>query len=238
MINIFVVCTPPLYNMQHVERLYTQLCVHYSKPFQLFCYYDPVLTPSKNSNIEFIPIPDKPYLCERQWNKIDFFNPLFHTNADHPVIVMDLDWTILKNVDNILDTPVAKTEFYGVYLWWKPADYIHNLNGGMYKFYPCTTSSLFATFISNPEYWQSKYLGNHPPPKGEQNFVYQHIANTHDLRYFDARIIGRYINETISGLDTTGFEDFCSERYFELYGMPYKVEGQYNSRICMIHGII
>lgn len=237
-INIFVVCTPPLYDMYHVERLYLQLCKFYSKPFQLVCYYDPALTPHNNKNIKFVPIPEKKFICERQWNKIDFFNPFFHTNADRSVIVMDLDWTILKNVDSIFDTPVAKTEFCGVYLWWKASYHIHNLNGGMYKFFPSTTKFIYDTFVSNPEYWQSKYLGGRPPPKGEQNFVYHHIVQTHRLKYYDARRIGRFVNSSPQQPNVISFEDFCKQRYYELYREPYKNGDQYNSNICMVHGIL
>jgi hypothetical protein len=237
-INIFVVCTPPLYDMHHVERLYLQLRRFYSKPFQLICYFDPSLTPHDNKNIKFVPIPEKTFVCERQWNKIDFFNPVFHKDVNAPIIVMDLDWTILSSIDALIDAPITELDFYGVYLWWKPSHFIHNLNGGMYKFFPSTTSSTYETFINNPEYWQSKYLGNHPPPKGEQNFVYHHITKTHRLKYFDAKRIGRYVNVPTQEPNTITFEDFCDQRYYELYNEPYKINGQYNSNICMIHGII
>jgi hypothetical protein len=205
----------------------------------MYCYTDrPDLF---NSTINVIPINHQ--LCERQWYKIDFFKPGFVQGED-PIIIMDLDWTIYDEVDSILDVPIEKNEFYAVDRWWRGEDDPLEINGGMYKVYPNTCTELYNIFYKDPTHWQSTYKQKHDITAviGEQNFVFEHIRNTHTLKKFPGIHLGRnaYTLPLRTHSSPTRARHLMIE-YAEIYMKKFNQSFYYgdedwNPNIIMMHG--
>lgn len=226
--NFYTVCTLPNYDASHVSRLQAQLINHYDGDVILHCYTD--RPQSMPASVNAIPIPEDT-MCQRQWNKIDFFGPML--TGDEPVIVMDLDWTILGNITNIIDTEISSNEFIAVDRWWIKYSNV-KINGGMYKFYPGTPCYLHDVFYIDPLYWQEKYIKEgsaDPPINGEQNFVYEHITKTLRLKTFPGENISRYPQDP-------HVKRLYEEKYEECFGLPLYVNGKLNPAITMVHAII
>ena len=237
--NIYTVCTPPKYNISHVKRLFNMLSIFYSHPFNLHCYYEKGMNIDCSLNIKFIEIPNKPYRCDAQWNKIDFFNPSFHP-SNQPIIIMDLDWTFVRDITNLLDTPIQEDEFWAVERWWKHPNSPQMINGGMYKFYSWTGKKIYECFIERPLFWQSKYINPHrPPPTGEQDFVFELVSLMYNkVCFFDGKQILRYVDTSLLSKSNDKAEWVnINYMYEKRFGQKCVINNQYNSNICMVHGI-
>lgn len=233
--NIYTVATNPKYNHWHVNRFLEQLGKYYTAPFKLFCYTD---TPHNISHdVEVVDIPKRTPHIHRQWNKIDFFGASFMPHGQ-PVIVADLDWTFLRDITDIIETPISSGEFIGIRRWWyKPSDTLYTINGGMYKFISGELNHIYDVFHDNPNYWQTHYvrIGKAQPPiNGEQNFVKERAEKTHKIKYFEPfDEIGRYP---------------ADKSHLEEYNVCYNLrsnhhdwfflDGEFNPRIRMVHSIL
>lgn len=228
--KIYTVCTLPKFHPNHVYRLHKQLSMNYTGDIEMFVYTDrPELF---NDTVCVIPIQHS--LCERQWYKIDFFGPDI-VSGNEPVIVMDLDWTILKNIDHIIDTQVGPNEFISYERWWRSPNNNVSLCGGFYKFNPNECHKIWETFYTDPLHWQSKYKNpNHPfSVQGEQNFVWEHASTYMKVVTLVGYKFGRTMNLEQGNEELLRIYD---ERYFNKYNIPYRINGSWNPKILMVHG--
>ena len=221
--KFYTVCTLPHYFPDDVYKLKRQLVVYYGGTVDLYVYTDrPHLF---DDSVNTIPISHN--LCQRQWYKVDFLGDNI-TTGDDPIIILDLDCTIFDDVTDVIDTPIERNEFRTVERWWRNKDTdILTVNGGMYKFYPGTCKRAYNTFYSNPRFWQTTYFGPNRI-EGEQNFVADVIALTHNITHFPGKKIGRWSSDRIR--NETYME--CYERDFS---EPLITDGKFNSQIALLH---
>lgn len=220
--KFYTVCTLPHYHPEDVYMLRKQLLLFYDGEVELFVYTDrPALF---NDTVNVIAIDH--HRCKRQWYKMDFFGPHI-VKGSEPVIVTDLDWTIIDDVTSIIDVPIDRDEFVAIDRWWRKDTCKLTLNGGMYKFFPNTCLHAYNTFYSNPEFWQTTYFGPNNI-KGEQNFVADIIPISHNVTYFPGKKIGRYSSDPA---DNVGYA-----RYYHLrFNEPMMVQGRFNRQLALLH---
>lgn len=226
--KFFCVCTRPLYGPEHVYSLYKQLRVFYSGTVEMYVYTDrPELF---NDTVNVIPINHT--LCERQWYKMDFMGPM-NDHLDEPIIVMDIDMTIISCVDDIIDIPLKQNEFYAIERWWRAWNSDMNINGGMYKYYPKTCRSAYDDFYKDPSMWQNNYRKYSPKDKvtGEQRYVWESINKTHTIKTFPGQSIIRYRK------DMPDVQSDYGKIYCNTFNLPYmRLNGSYHPCISIIHG--
>lgn len=234
--DFYTVCTPPKYNTSHVERLFNLLSIFYSQPFELHCYYQKGMILNSSTKINYLEIPNKPYKCEAQWNKIDFFNPSFYSSSK-PIVVLDLDWTFVGDITSVIDIPIQHDEIYTIERWWRHPKSSQPVNGGMYKFFSQSGKEIYDSFIERPIFWQTKYVTKYrAPPTGEQDFVFEHAKLAYNkLCFFDSKRILRYVDT--NQLDNNVRWADIKIIYEKKFKQKCMINGEYNSNICMIHGI-
>ncbi len=225
--KFFAVCTKPNYTSAHVYRLIEQLKSHYTGTVDFHVYTDrPDTFDSDTVNV----IPIEHTLCERQWYKMDFMG-MINTGLDEPIIVLDLDLTILRNIDFIIDMPIERNDFIAINRWWRAPGQPMNINGGMYKYYPQTCQHIFNTFYSAPLFWQNNYRQySANAVTGEQYFVWEHARLSHNIKTFrpDAFAPVRANKDTIPVYNRT---------YTKEFGYPLLTDGVYNDNVCVLHGL-
>lgn len=221
--KFYTVCTLPHYFPEDVYKLHKQLQLFYEGKVELFVYTD---RPDEfNQSVNVIKIQHN--LCQRQWYKVDFFKPGF-IDVDEPVIVTDLDWLILDDITEIIDTAVSPDEFITIERWWRENTCKLKVNGGMYKFFPKTMKKTYDVFYSNPKFWQEVYFG---PQKieGEQNFVADVVSLTHKIKHFPSEKIYRYTADAS-----------LSEQYAKWYEQKFNaspmINGRFNRQLALVHG--
>lgn len=220
--KFYTVCTLPHYHPNDVYVLRKQLLTFYGGDVELFVYTDrPQLF---DDTVRVIEIRHS--LCKRQWYKMDFFGPHI-VSGDDPVIVMDLDWTFLDDVTDIIDMDISRDDFAAIERWWRKEECRLSINGGMYKFYPGTCIHVFNTFYSNPSFWQTMYFGPNNI-KGEQNFVSDIVPITHNIKFFPGKKIGRYSSDPS---DNIGYDAFYHQRFNE----RMMIEGNFNQQLALLH---
>jgi hypothetical protein len=109
-----------------------------------------------------------------QWNKV------FGMTLDQgePVCVIDIDILLINDYQKIFDYPILPGQFLAAPGWWRDLKGEEaarfSINGGFYKYYPKDCRYIYDKFISNPEYWQRKYIEEgftSGPVNGEQFFI-------------------------------------------------------------------
>ncbi len=225
--KFFCVCTKPLYGPEHVYSLHKQLRVFYSGAVEMYVYTDrPELF---DNTLNVIAINHN--ICERQWYKMDFMGPM-NDHLDEPIIVMDIDMNIISCVDDLVDIPTDRHDFYAIDRWWRPSHDNLPINGGMYKYYPNTCRSIYDEFYKNPSMWQSKYKSpSSGPVHGEQSCVWELLRATHVIKTFPGQSIIRYRKDVPDTMEIYG------NRYCKTFNLPYMISGgQYHPSISIIHG--
>jgi hypothetical protein len=221
--KFFTVCTRPFYNHTHVVQLYNQLKVFYDGDVEFYCYTDqPDVMPDY---IHTIPIMHTKSM--RQWYKIDFFGKDIITTAE-PVIVMDLDWVIVDDITDIIDTPVRPSEFITVDRWWRGDTDPCPINGGFYKFVPSSCHHLYEIYYTNPKKWQNEYRGEREIG-GEQDFVFVHTRSTHTLKFLPSHAVVRWRPLHMEN------NDQIREQYQKMFGYPLINGDILNPNIRMLH---
>jgi hypothetical protein len=229
--KFFTVCTLPKFHPHHVYKLLAQLHMFYTGPIEFYVYTD---RPEEFDD-RVIAIPINHNKCVRQWYKIDFFGPDIVPDVNEPVVVIDVSWSIIKNIDHLIDTPVPYDSFLSISRWWRASDDPLPISGGFYKFTPASCYYMWETFYKDPDHWQQKYKNpDHPfSVQGEQDFVFEHASMKHKMvvaaGYKFARIMTQMGDEQYKfTLDSYG------ARYQQLFGEPYQIDGQWNDRIIMV----
>jgi len=225
--KFFCVCTAPKYGPEHVYTLYQQLRVFYSGDVDMSVYTDrPHLF---DNTLNVIPITHD--RCERQWYKMDFMGPM-NNHLEEPIIVMDIDMTIISCVDDIVDIPTDRNDFYAISRWWRSPHDKLTINGGMYKYYPSTCTAAYDQFYANPTAWQSKYrCPASGLVHGEQLCVWELLSATHNIKTFPGQSIVRYRKDMPDVM-----EDY-NNQYCKTFNLPYmRRNGSYHPNVSIIHG--
>lgn len=109
-----------------------------------------------------------------QWNKM-FAMTL---DIDEPVCVMDIDVLLINDYKKIFDYPIERGQFLAAPGWWRDVPEEERerftINGGFYKYYPKDCQYIYEKFMSDPTYWQRKYIEEgytSGPINGEQHFI-------------------------------------------------------------------
>lgn len=174
MINILTLKVGDKYGPEYVNRLYNGLQRHSTVPFKFYCYTEEPAGILPDINI--IPlVPDG--IVQKQFHKIHFHNM---PAIEGKCLILDIDYVILQNVDDILSWDLKFGEF-GCHLRWWSYDELYKcrINGGFQMFYQGETKHLYDIFMEKPEYWQTVYIKRmlaEGKLNGEQNFVDSHVA--------------------------------------------------------------
>jgi hypothetical protein len=227
--KFYTVCTLPHYHPFHVYRLKKQLQCFYDGDVELYCYTDRPAEFDADENINIIPITHT--LCERQWYKIDFMGEGFVEGED-PIIAMDLDWTILSDITDMIDTPITPKQIIAIDRWWRTNPDSCDINGGMFKYYPHACRDIHEIFYSKPHFWQNAYRDLEDPSKvnGEQAFMRIHGSKSHEIIKFPGIRIGRLM------VDSPEVNSMYADMYCKLFDQPYYTLGNnINPNIHMMH---
>lgn len=172
MINILTLKVEDKYSSEYVNRLYKSLKRNSTCNFNFYCYTED--STGLDKNIKIIPLVEN-NLVEKQWYKIDFHNMPWISGK---CLILDIDYVILDNIDNILNWNLEKNHFGCNYRWWSNRVDECILSGGFQMFYQGTTKHLYDKFYEDPLYWQKYYvkIGQaEGPVNGEQNFIDHHL---------------------------------------------------------------
>lgn len=180
---------------EHVNRLYKMVCKNYKDDFTFVCY-----TENSNDidpNIIIGPL-ELEYDLENWWWKL----LLFKTPIDDISIFLDLDIVIQKDITHYKDY-CEKDKVCVVKCYWKPwlenieplikDQFDMNINSSI-MIWKGDMSSIWNTFIDDPEYYLFKYKGidsylnfDHPDklawlPKGE---IYSRLYGIDDVNHWN-----------------------------------------------------
>jgi hypothetical protein len=156
------------------------------------------------------------------WDKISFLE------CDKPRIIMDIDFVINGNLDDLINYKVAPNSLAAFPRWWRQGGC--KINGGFYKVNPGSNIlNIVDKFYSDPEFWIEHYgklVGT--PGMGEQNFIEDSVY------YLD------YLPGSWLGIHTEGsarYNKNILNKYYDSYGLPLMKQNKFNDSIKLIHFI-
>ena len=195
-----------------------------SVDYRFFCYTDDPTGLDKDINIlELEPRDD----VEKQWYKIDFHHmPII---AEGKCLIVDIDYQIVGDMDEILSWDLPNHHFGCNYRWWSSHTDKCAINGGFQMFYQGQTKHLYDIFYQDPKYWQKHYIDiGHAvgPVNGEQNFVDEHVSLKRS--WLPQEWFAKYHETENSYIQSLWNERVCSEE-------PFYLGGEFDSRIKMVH---
>tara|TARA_B100000282_G_scaffold278499_1_gene238150 strand:- start:724 stop:1467 length:744 start_codon:yes stop_codon:yes gene_type:complete len=172
MINILTLKVDTKYSVNYVNRLYLSMKRNSTVPFKFYCYTeDPK---GIHDDINIVPIKN-PHKFKLQWHKIEFHKTGF---ADIPIgekcLILDIDWIIINNIDEILSYKLPKNKLGCFERWWSNRRNFCKLNGGFQMYHMGDTNEIYITFMQQPEFWQEYFIKKgeaEGPVNGEQNFI-------------------------------------------------------------------
>ena len=201
MLDICVTHFGNKYSSQYITNLENGIARNYSSDFNLLVKTD---CPNKH------------------WDKISFFE------TDNPRIVMDIDFVITSNLDELFDYNIPYNSFAAFPRWWRNGGC--TINGGFYKINPGPNIfSVVDKFYSDPNLWMN-YYGNlvGSPGKGEQNFIEDSFPNRIQ---FPGEWLGIYTEES------DRYDYTIHNKYYDHYKLPLMVDDRFNSKVKLVHFI-
>lgn len=156
------------------------------------------------------------------WDKLSFFE------CDSPRIIMDIDFIITGNLDELFNCEIDPDSLSAFPRWWRSGGC--KINGGFYKINPGPNIlSIVDKFYNNPELWMSYYgklVGAHG--KGEQDFVADSVKTLNLLP-------GQWL-----GVHTEGSIRYVKEiynKYYDNYGLQLVKNRSFNENVKLVHFI-
>ncbi len=220
MLKVCTIYFDGLYTPDYVSKFYNGLKKHSSVPFQSVCISDTdveadvVLPYNHNSNIK------------KHWHKLKFFSPLFaNQKPGDDIIIMDIDQSIVNNVDDLLNYPVKDGDLLTYDAWW---DNKLKINGGFYKFKSGTCSYVWDDFALNPEFWQLHYYETgvvHKKYYGEQNYVKERARS---IKTIPGEWLFKQTKDFKKNLE-------LQKLYCKKFNTDYAIMGDVNKYIKVIH---
>tara|TARA_R110000868_G_scaffold382366_1_gene648927 strand:- start:4800 stop:5465 length:666 start_codon:yes stop_codon:yes gene_type:complete len=201
MIDICITHFGTKYNSRYITNLENGISRNYSGDFNLI-----IKTDCPNGH----------------WDKISFFE------CDKPRIIMDIDFIINGNLDDLIDYDIPLNHIGAFTRWWRNGGC--KINGGFYKINPSINHlAAYDKFYANPEFWINHY-GNLVGTKGmgEQNFV-------EDSMYYIDELPGQWL-----GIYTEGskrYQQNILNKYYDRYNIPLMTQNKFGKEIKLIHFI-
>lgn len=228
MIHIYTLKYGTKYPSLLVNNLYESILKYYPRDFIFYCYTDN--TTGLNSDIKIIDLPSHP-LIKEHWYKLDFFKSDFvDYDFNDEVIVMDIDQIIISNPTEMIDWPTNSGNLCSYTRWWSKEQ--PPINGGWYKFKANTMDYVYQKFYSDIEKWQLYYYENsivHIKYFGEQNFVYDTVMDSHEVKLMPGEWVCKYHYENEDKNIKLNLE------YERLFGEPLYLGGEWASKIKIAH---
>lgn len=170
--NILTLKVGDKYGPEYINRLYSAICRNTSVDFNFYCYTEDGT--GIIDEVDVIPLELRNDVV-KQWYKIDFHHmPQIRGKC----LILDIDYIIVNNIDDVLSWDLPKNHFGCNYRWWSNMVSDCKINGGFQMFYQGETKHLYDIFYTNPSYWQTHYIKigkAEGPVNGEQNFVDDNI---------------------------------------------------------------
>lgn len=221
--NILTLKIGNRYSSDYVNKLYHGLIRNSIVDFNFYCYTE---DPSGlDKNISVIPLKERNDVL-KQWYKIDFH---YMPWIEGKCLILDIDYIIINNVDDILTWDLPAEYFGCNYRWWSRLTYFCAINGGFQMFYQGDTKHLYDRFYKDPEYWQRYYIIRkeaEPPVNGEQNFIDQHCECKRS--WLPPEWFAKYQTDEVSKIQDLWHERINSDD-------PYFMGEEFNERIKMVH---
>jgi len=168
MINVVCLKWGNKYGPEYVNRLYSAVCRHTTKPFRFWC-----LTENSDSILPEIQILDLP--CPDQldswWNKFALFAPDNGLPVGEQIVYIDLDTLIVANIDHLLavesapDIVVLRDFYHGI------AKSAGQIGSGLMSWRHGQYNHIWEQFIVNPEHAIESVH-----PHGDQHWVESQIS--------------------------------------------------------------
>ena len=162
----YVVCLKhgDKYGAEYVNTLYSMIKRHTTIPIEFICFTE---NPKGiDSGVRIQPIPLHPDI-KGWWYKPMFFNP--GLNFKGPMLYMDLDIIIFKNIDNLFEYKAGEfcvlRDFNRCIQsnWDRMNSSIFRLNPGQHKV-------VYERFMQDPEYHAKRY-------HGDQDWLYANVKS-------------------------------------------------------------
>lgn len=164
------------------------------------------------------------------WDKLSFLE------CDEPRIVMDIDFVVNNNLDELFDYNVPTDTLAAFPRWWRNVGC--SINGGFYKINPGI--KLWAAcdkFYMDPTFWMNHYgkivgeIG-----KGEQNYVEESCP----IHILPGKWMGMYAEGSKHGIkvDYKRITQLAiNQRYFYEYKLPLTNDNSFSDQIKLVHFI-
>lgn len=225
--NILTLKVGSKYSSVYVNRLYNSIKRNSTVDFKFYCYTeDPEVL---DKDIIIVPIED-PLEFKLQWHKLKFHQEGFGGIPNgEKCLILDIDWIITGEMDDILLYPLPPKHFGCFKRWWSNRLDDCMINGGFQMFYMGDTDYLWQTFSSNPGHWQEHYINigeAKGPVNGEQNFIDQHVIQ--DRSWFPMEWFAKYNDEEIVKIQYNWQTIVGKDE-------PYYLGGEFDECIKMVH---
>lgn len=167
-LNILTLKIGSKYGSEYINRLYKAIKRNTTLDFNFYCYTEDSTGIIEEVNIIPLTLRDD---VVKQWYKIDFHNM---PEIEGKCLILDIDYVILNNLDDILGWQLELHQFGCQERWWSKLTHFCRINGGFQMFYQGQTKHLYDKFYEDPQYWQNYYINRgeaEGPVNGEQNFI-------------------------------------------------------------------
>jgi len=136
-------------------------------------------------------------------------------NIQGKCLVLDIDYVIVGNLDDILSWDLPNKHFGCQERWWSNLTGYCNINGGFQMFYQGDTMDLYNKFYESPKYWQRYYIQRGEakgPVNGEQNFIDNHCKL--ERSWLPPEWFAKYKRDQIFDIQCLWSKRINSEDYF------------------------
>jgi len=227
--NIFTLKVGQKYSADYVNKLYTALLRQSTAPFDFYCYTE---DPSDLiDGIKIIPLED-PGKLKLQWHKLEFHRSGFANVANGEMcLILDIDWIIINEVDEILLHKLKPGQFGCFERWWSNRREWCKLNGGFQMYRMGDTHHMYETFMKKPEYWQEYFINKGEadgPVNGEQNFIDMHAGD--NRHWFPMEWFAKWDEDSWPKIQKNWQAEVNPD-----HTDPYYFYGMFDERIKMVH---
>ena len=181
MINVVCLKWGAKYGAEYVNRLYTAVCRHTTKPLRFWCFTDDAQGILPAVQIEPLKYSQR---LDSWWNKINLFSRDLPINPGERIFYIDLDTLVTDNIDPLLtdevpDIIVLKDFYHGI------ANSAGRIGSGLMSWRHGQYDFIWDRFIADPE---AAIKSAHP--HGDQRWIEDNIqAWYHWQDLFPGRVV-------------------------------------------------
>ena len=150
MIHILTLKVGDKYSSQYINNLYRGIKKNTTVDFKMYCYTeDPK---DIVDDVEIIELAN-PNLLKLQWHKIQFHSKNFAgiKNGER-CLILDIDWIITGNLDDILSFDIKPKHFGCFERWWSNRLEWCSINGGFQMYRMGDTEYLHRIFFADEDF--------------------------------------------------------------------------------------